>query len=767
MIKKSFKFFIILLCLCFINATLVKAKSNTAEEQQEPLIEVKTDNEETESNKEEQNKKEIMVEESKTEETGEKTSVIYSTHVQSYGWQAAVKDGELSGTSGEAKRLEAIKINLSSGNGNIEYITYIQNYGWDSVWKKNGQISGTNGEAKRLEAIKIRLTGVISNEYDVYYRVHVQSYGWLNWAKNGETAGTVGLAKRLEAIEIKLIKKAENTDQINIDSQNSAFYQNDDYLNYSTHVQSYGWQKRVSSGKSGTEGKGKRIEAYSVSLEYGLYSGSLQYKSYIEGIGWESDWKKNGQISGTEGQSKRIEQIKMRLVGDIAEHYDIYYRVHVQGYGWLGWAKNEESAGTEDIGFRIECLEIKLVEKGTGEETGKSLERKDAYLSYSAHIRRIGDQEVVTEGSTSGTTGQGLRMEAIKINLDSELEGSILYKSYIDELGWEEDYKRNGEQSGTIGQSKGIQLLRIKLEGEVAEKYDVYYRIHTESFGWLDWAHNDEITGADCYDIQAVQIKLYLKIDGRKNSLNSSNIHVETGFYKENGYTYYKDKNGKLATDWIHIMDKKYFFNSLGVMIGKNVKKVMDVSAWQGDIDWDTVYRYGDIDGVILRIAAGCDYEDAKLARNIQALKRLNIPYGIYIYSYAETYNEGKTYADFTISIIKKYSMNPKIGIFFDLEANNITNYLTTQHYEELTRGYMDTMYQNGYGNITRIYTYKSLAEEKINTPYLYSHITWIAHYNHFNRYVNENVVGWQYTSQEYVPGVPTLADMSVWFTSF
>ena len=688
--------------------------------------------------------------------------VEYSSHVQTYGWMKTVKDGEISGTEGEAKRLESMKINLTNSEvGNIEYISYVQTYGWETEWKKNGELSGTTGEAKRLEAIRIRLTGEISNQYDIYYRAHVQSYGWLPWAKNGETSGTLGYSKRLEAIEIKLVLKG-----IGEKTQNS-YKAADNLITYTSHMQSYGWLPPTHSGETGVTGQEKRMEAYKIVYTSAEYLGSLKYMSYIEGKGWEKNWKTNGETSGTEGQSRKIEQIKMKLDGEVAEYYDIYYRVHVQGYGWLGWAKNEEPAGTENIGFRIESIEIKLVSKGTGETTGDSLRKKDANVTYSGHIRKIGDQELVAEGEISGTTGQSLRMEALKINLNTEIEGNVLYKTYVDGIGWEEDYKRNGELSGTTGQSKGIQLLRIKLEGAIAEKYDIYYRIHTETYGWLGWAKNDEITGADCYDIQAVQIKMYLKIDSSANCLDRSKIHIQTGFYKENGYTYYKDKNGNQANDWIRIMDKKYFFNSLGVMIGKDVKKVMDVSAWQGDIDWDTVYREADLDGVILRIAAGCEYEDAKLARNIQALKRLNIPYGIYIYSYAETYNEGKIYADFTISMIKKYNMNPRIGIFFDLEANGVTDYLTTQHYEELTRGYMETMHQSGYDNLTKIYTYKSLAEEKLNSSYLYNQITWIAHYNHFNRYINSNVVGWQYTSKEYVPGVPTLADMSVWFTSF
>ena len=48
----------------------------------------------------------------------------------------------------------------------------------------------------------------------------------------------------------------------------------------------------------------------------------------------------------------------------MANKYDIYYRVHVQDYDWLGWAKNGESAGTEGLSKRLEAIQIVLVEKG-------------------------------------------------------------------------------------------------------------------------------------------------------------------------------------------------------------------------------------------------------------------------------------------------------------------------------------------------------------------------------------------------------------------
>ena len=57
------------------------------------------------------------------------------------------------------------------------------------------------------EAICITLTGEMAEHYDIYYRVHAQTFGWLDWAKNGAPAGTAGYAKRLEGIEIKLVPK--------------------------------------------------------------------------------------------------------------------------------------------------------------------------------------------------------------------------------------------------------------------------------------------------------------------------------------------------------------------------------------------------------------------------------------------------------------------------------------------------------------------------------------------------------------------------------
>lgn len=141
----------------------------------------------------------------------EDTNVTYRTHVENFGWQDWTGDEKISGTSGRSLRLEAIEVkayNLRNGIA-IEYKTHVQNIGWQYNWTSSGELSGTTGKGLRLEAIKIKLTGVDANQWDVYYQVHAQNYGWLDWAKNEESAGTEGLGLRLEAIKIVVVPKGD------------------------------------------------------------------------------------------------------------------------------------------------------------------------------------------------------------------------------------------------------------------------------------------------------------------------------------------------------------------------------------------------------------------------------------------------------------------------------------------------------------------------------------------------------------------------------
>ena len=320
--------------------------------------------------------------------------VTYHTHIQTLGdTQGTKKNGEMAGTSGMAKRLENIWIDVE-GNDNlgIQYTTHCQTYGW-MPWSCDGESNGTSGEAKRLEAIMIQLTGADKDKYDVYYRVHAQSYGWLGWAKNGEPSGTAGYGKRLEGIQVVVVKKGETAPGLKyagVDGSSSKYGKQayvaktneaikipgntgEPNVMYKTHVQTFGWQKWMVNGQmSGTSGKSKRLEGINIKLSNAPYDGDIVYTTHVQKYGWKdgkpdadkSTWKKNGEMSGTNGEAKRLEAICIDLTGEMAEHYDIYYRVHAQTFGWLGWAKNGEESGTAGYAKRLEGIQIVLVPKG-------------------------------------------------------------------------------------------------------------------------------------------------------------------------------------------------------------------------------------------------------------------------------------------------------------------------------------------------------------------------------------------------------------------
>ena len=443
-------------------------------------------------------------------------SVEYRTHVQDTGWQAYVADGDIAGTTGRSLRLEALNIRLnylgtpgSELSGSIEYRTHVQNIGWQN-WVADGTLSGTTGSALRAEAISIRLTDDLANAYNIYYRVHVQNFGWLGWATNGEDAGSAGYGYRMEAIEIRLVEKT-NPAPGNV---GNAYKKVPMVLLASAHVANVGWQAWVSDGNTaGTTGRALRVEAVRFQLANPDYAGSIEYRAHCAGIGWQTSWSRDGAIAGTTGQARQMEAIQIRLTGEMETKYDVYYRVHIQSYGWMGWAKNEESAGTVGLSCQIEALQVKLVPQGgaaPGSTTNCYFEASLAARANVAGLTWL--PQVSGNPAVVGTTGQSRQMETFWISVSSNVSGSIEYSAYVASDGWQ-PWVTGDANAGTIGEGKRIEAIRIRLTGNLANYFDVYYRAHSASWGWLGWAKNgaNAGTGKVNLSLEAFQVALVIK----------------------------------------------------------------------------------------------------------------------------------------------------------------------------------------------------------------------------------------------------------------
>lgn len=446
--------------------------------------------------------------------------IAYTSHVQDYGWQDWKTDGTSSGTSGQSKRLEGIKIKTGGSiNGGVSYKTHVQDIGWQD-WVQNGELAGTSGQSKRLEAIQIKLTGSAGDSFSVWYRVHAQDYGWLGWAKDGDSAGTEGLSKRLESIEVIALPKGQVPD----DYDSSVGAMKKKTLSYSTHIQDYGTQTGFSDSVDepitlGTTGEGKRLEGLTLQLDGDLSQLGISYGAHIQDIGWQED-RSNGSFAGTTGQSKRIEALHIAL-GD-SSGYSIWYRAHVQDYGWLGWAKDGENAGTVGLSKRMEAIELVIMPKGqTPPGYDPSVDSaKTSILEYSSHISQIGTVSDVADNLCAdivlGTTGQSRHLEGFRLGISDSTEsigGSIEYRAHVQDIGWQ-DWQANSSFAGTSGKAKSIQAVEFKLDGEIAQKYDIFYRAHVSNIGWLDWTKNgDSAAGSvGCsIPIEAIEVAIVPK----------------------------------------------------------------------------------------------------------------------------------------------------------------------------------------------------------------------------------------------------------------
>ena len=263
--------------------------------------------------------------------------------------------------------------------------------------------------------------------------------------------------------------------------------------------------------------------------------------------------------------------------------------------------------------------------------------------------------------------------------------------------------------------------------------------------------------------------------------INRKDHNYEYGVYKTHIYVYTKDgkssaiavnpislKNTQNYKGWYYNNGQKYFYNNNGEMVGNGpAKKVIDVSLYNGDIDWDTVKKYGDIDGAILRIAAhpnGSYIEDKKFYDNLMACRRLDIPFGVYIYDYAQTPDDAMFEASFVINTLKKYGVTPSemsFPIYYDLERNSIT----TELYVQFVSAFTSRISEAGY--FANVYSYRALLNTNLNDPYILEKTSWVAAYSNaigFNNPYYSGEKGWQYTSSGSIPGIDGDVDISVWY---
>lgn len=229
-----------------------------------------------------------------------------------------------------------------------------------------------------------------------------------------------------------------------------------------------------------------------------------------------------------------------------------------------------------------------------------------------------------------------------------------------------------------------------------------------------------------------------------------------------------KFESNEYGAHWGTYNNSKAFFDYQNNLFVQQAKGVIDVSGWQGDIDWAKAKADG-VEGVIIRLGYGeGNNADKKAQRNISECKRLGIPFGIYWYSYADTPALAKEEGADVVAKLKQFGVNPSdlaYPVYYDLEKWTWEGHQPPTDpnvYNNIVNNWYSALQSAGYKNLG-VYSYTSYLQGPLKHADIYAKTTWVAQYGArmgFDSFPT-NSRGWQYTSTGKVDGISGNVDMS------
>lgn len=229
-----------------------------------------------------------------------------------------------------------------------------------------------------------------------------------------------------------------------------------------------------------------------------------------------------------------------------------------------------------------------------------------------------------------------------------------------------------------------------------------------------------------------------------------------------------KFESNEYGAHWGTYNNTKAFFDYQNNLFVQQAKGVIDVSGWQGDIDWAKAKADG-VEGAIIRLGYGeGNNADKKAQRNISECKRLGIPFGIYWYSYADTPSIAKEEGADVVAKLKQFGVNPSdlaYPVYYDLEKWTWEGHQPPTDpnvYNDIVNNWYSALQSAGYKNLG-VYSYTSYLQGPLKHVDIYAKTTWVAQYGArmgFDSFPT-NSRGWQYTSTGKVNGISGNVDMN------
>ena len=188
-------------------------------------------------------------------------------------------------------------------------------------------------------------------------------------------------------------------------------------------------------------------------------------------------------------------------------------------------------------------------------------------------------------------------------------------------------------------------------------------------------------------------------------------------------------------------------------------KKGIDVSEFQGKIDWEKVKNSG-VEFAILRCGYGMDFsnqDDVEYERNANECERLGIPYGVYLMSYANTVEKARSEAKHVLRLIEGRKIS--LGVWYDIEDNGTSGAINKETLTNIINTFCNTI--KNAGHKVGVYANLNWLENKIEKTIKDNYDIWVAQYYSKCEYEGKYIM-WQHTSSGKVNGISTNVDMNI-----
>ena len=324
-------------------------------------------------------------------------------------------------------------------------------------------------------------------------------------------------------------------------------------------------------------------------------------------------------------------------------------------------------------------------------------------------------------------------------------------------------------ESGVItAKAKGTTTVTAELRADANVRADVQVKVTEGAVLPLKDKDGNQLYVKDGESYREATTADYSKYDVFYRKGKVAKRYRYTGWQTLDGLTYFFDKTGKPVTGTQIIQGVSYTFNAEGVLNGSDSRLGIDVSTWNGQIDWSQVARSG-VSYAIIRAgyrgsSTGALIRDSAFSRNASGATAAGIRVGIYIFSQATNEAEAVEEASMAVQLASGYHVS--LPIFIDVEGSGgrgdrVSVAQRTANIAAFCRTVENSGYKAG------VYANKSWFTHNINVGALTGYHIWLAQYAAKPTYTASRYDIWQYSSSGRISGIKGNVDMNMFYRAY